>query len=173
MEKAGIPTQYIRGVSNKGNHSWNIIKLNGKWYHVDVTWDDEIIDKYHQPNCRYAFFLCPDYVFNSSTDEHSQYNWYSINDSSIYKGANVANDFNYVLLGDMNNSTTFDSTDSQILKQIINKTYQPNNDQKVRGDLNFDGVITQADLDLMNNYLNNQKNNYPRLDMWLFTNMET
>ena len=22
------------------NHAWNIIKLNGLWYHVDVTWDD-------------------------------------------------------------------------------------------------------------------------------------
>ena len=173
LEKAGIPAQYIRGVSANGNHAWNIIKLNGKWYHVDVTWDDELIDKYHQPNRRYENFLCPDSVFNADTNDHSVYNWYSVSDSSVYKGANVATDFNYGLLGDMNNSATFDSADRQIMSQIVNQTYQPGIDQKVRGDLNFDGVITQADLNLLNNYLNYQKGSYSRLAMWLFTTMET
>ena len=27
------------------NHIWNLIKIDGKWYHVDVTWDDPIMDK--------------------------------------------------------------------------------------------------------------------------------
>ena len=112
-------------------------------------------------------------MFNADTNDHSVYNWYSVSDSSVYKGANVATDFNYGLLGDMNNSATFDSADRQIMSQIVNQTYQPGIDQKVRGDLNFDGVITQADLNLLNNYLNYQKGSYSRLAMWLFTTMET
>jgi len=28
--------------SSSMNHAWNMVKLDGKWYHVDVTWDDPI-----------------------------------------------------------------------------------------------------------------------------------
>ena len=26
--------------STEMNHAWNIVKIDGKWYHIDVTWDD-------------------------------------------------------------------------------------------------------------------------------------
>ncbi len=26
------------------NHVWNAIKLNDKWYHLDLTWDDPVVD---------------------------------------------------------------------------------------------------------------------------------
>ena len=29
-------------VSNNMNHAWNMLKIDGKWYHVDVTWDDPV-----------------------------------------------------------------------------------------------------------------------------------
>lgn len=28
------------------NHSWNLVCIEGKWYHVDVTWDDPVWEKY-------------------------------------------------------------------------------------------------------------------------------
>lgn len=28
------------------NHMWNFVKLNGKWYHIDSTWDDPISKNY-------------------------------------------------------------------------------------------------------------------------------
>lgn len=43
MNKAGIDCRTIYGKAkdkdNLGYHVWNIIKINGNWYHVDVTWD--------------------------------------------------------------------------------------------------------------------------------------
>ena len=24
------------------NHIWNLVELNGKWYHLDATWDDPV-----------------------------------------------------------------------------------------------------------------------------------
>lgn len=27
-------------VSDSMNHAWNLVKLDGQWYHIDVTWDD-------------------------------------------------------------------------------------------------------------------------------------
>lgn len=44
---AGLECMYISGTAgddpdpnNWGNHGWNMVKLNGSWYHVDCTWDD-------------------------------------------------------------------------------------------------------------------------------------
>jgi len=34
----GIPSLYI--VSEEMNHGWNMVMINGAYYHVDVTWDD-------------------------------------------------------------------------------------------------------------------------------------
>lgn len=40
MQEAGIPVRYV--VSEEMLHMWNQIKIGGKWYHVDVTWDDPL-----------------------------------------------------------------------------------------------------------------------------------
>ena len=37
-DTAGIGCERV--VSNSMNHAWNVIKLGGTWYQVDVTWDD-------------------------------------------------------------------------------------------------------------------------------------
>lgn len=47
MLKAGIPTWFVRGTSTNPTagtpiaHAWNLVKLDGKWYYTDVTWDDQ------------------------------------------------------------------------------------------------------------------------------------
>lgn len=38
MDRAGIPCCYVR--SDAMHHAWNMVQLDGNWYHVDVTWDD-------------------------------------------------------------------------------------------------------------------------------------
>lgn len=45
---AGIPCEIIKGTATNSTgitekHAWNCIKLNGKWYYMDVTWDDPIV----------------------------------------------------------------------------------------------------------------------------------
>ena len=42
--KAGVETRFIRGIGGndtKVNHAWNAVKIDGKWYNIDVTWDDK------------------------------------------------------------------------------------------------------------------------------------
>ena len=37
---AGLPSVLIRGVSDGVAHMWNGIRIDGNWYHLDVTWCD-------------------------------------------------------------------------------------------------------------------------------------
>ena len=38
------------------NHVWNAVYLDGKWYHLDVTWDDPVM-KDGSDALEYSFFL--------------------------------------------------------------------------------------------------------------------
>ncbi|WP_155970533.1 MAG6410 family transglutaminase-related lipoprotein [Streptococcus ruminantium] len=40
LDKMGIPSQILVGPAGNERHLWNIVELDGKWYHVDATWDD-------------------------------------------------------------------------------------------------------------------------------------
>lgn len=42
LTEAGIPCRIISGTGNGGDHAWNIVKVNGVWYNLDVTWDDAV-----------------------------------------------------------------------------------------------------------------------------------
>ena len=58
MEDAGIPCEYVTGMTTRGSHAWNIIQIDGEWYHVDVTWDDPVPDR--EGYVRYKYFLKSD-----------------------------------------------------------------------------------------------------------------
>lgn len=42
MQKMGIPCSYILGFVEGGYHAWNLLKLDGEHYVMDVTWDDPL-----------------------------------------------------------------------------------------------------------------------------------
>lgn len=41
----GIDNDIVTGTGNDELHAWNIVKINGEWYHVDSTWDDPLPDR--------------------------------------------------------------------------------------------------------------------------------
>ncbi|MBR5498287.1 MAG: hypothetical protein IKV76_09940 [Clostridia bacterium] len=40
MKKLGIECAYVSGKAEDTLHAWNLVKLDGEYYYVDVTWDD-------------------------------------------------------------------------------------------------------------------------------------
>lgn len=42
---------------NSDNHIWNLVKLNGTWYHLDATWDDPVSG--NEQYLLHNFFLIP------------------------------------------------------------------------------------------------------------------
>lgn len=45
MIRSGLFCTLVRGITNSGeNHAWNLVKSNGDYYYVDVTWGDMSYD---------------------------------------------------------------------------------------------------------------------------------
>ena len=42
LREIGIECLRLVGTANGESHSWNLVRLNGNWYHIDCTWDDPI-----------------------------------------------------------------------------------------------------------------------------------
>lgn len=69
---AGIPCLNITGYANSagikntsyssGNHEWNAVYMNGKWYLLDITWDS--INRYYgDSDSRNVLGQTPKYVY--------------------------------------------------------------------------------------------------------------
>lgn len=41
MDVLGIECTTAAGIRNGGLHMWNIVNVDGQWYHIDTTWDDQ------------------------------------------------------------------------------------------------------------------------------------
>ena len=72
-ELAGLECTYVTGTAG-GPHAWNQVKVDGKWYNVDVTWDDPVsTDKAfddHKYN-RYSYFLISDELMYKDHKAHN------------------------------------------------------------------------------------------------------
>lgn len=56
LDAAGIPNETITGFAG-GYHAWNLVQVDGQWYHVDTTWDD--------PTTRGGDYICYRYFLKS------------------------------------------------------------------------------------------------------------
>lgn len=56
MDALDIPCKIIHS-TEQGEHAWNVVQLDGDWYHVDVTFDGGTAQ-----NAGYAYFNVPDSV---------------------------------------------------------------------------------------------------------------
>jgi transglutaminase/protease-like cytokinesis protein 3 len=48
LSEAGLPNQILEGMAGGQLHTWNLVKLDGNWYHLDTTWNDPVPDKEDQ-----------------------------------------------------------------------------------------------------------------------------
>lgn len=73
-----------------GPHAWNIVKINGYYHHVDVTWDNQYSDSAAMPNYGY-FNLSDEEISKDHTWERrdypvcpsSPYNYFRVNDAML------------------------------------------------------------------------------------------
>lgn len=67
LKAAGLEVRYVVGDAYNKNgvgeaHAWNKVKVDGKWYNLDVTWNDPVPNR---PNTvSYQYFLLSDKALN-------------------------------------------------------------------------------------------------------------
>lgn len=96
----GIPAISITGSTDEP-HMWNMVNIDGEWYHIDLTWDDP--DKEGYPEfCRYDYF-CVDtatikklrtidsYPYSLPEAKSDKYNYFVYNKlvADSYEGARL------------------------------------------------------------------------------------
>lgn len=62
LNRSGVETKIITGKSKGIGHAWNLVKLEGEWYHLDITWNDP---------------------YQSDTISSIQYHYFNLTDSDI------------------------------------------------------------------------------------------
>ncbi len=86
MHELGYECEYITGTADGGAHAWNLVKLDGEYYHIDLTWDDldgspcDIIYSYFCLNDSELLKThTPDPEYNSFSAEATKYNYHVYN----------------------------------------------------------------------------------------------
>ena len=77
LKEVGIDSGTV--TSDSMNHVWNLIQIDGNWYHVDVTWDDPTEDRIGQSQHVY-FCLSEDKLKATNNGAHNAHDFkYSLN----------------------------------------------------------------------------------------------
>ena len=53
------------------DHIWNVVNINNKWYHIDLTWDDPIVSAGKDVIIYDYFLITTDELKNKNDDEHN------------------------------------------------------------------------------------------------------
>lgn len=69
MNRVGIECVIVE--SEAMEHAWNLVRLDGNWYHVDLTWDDPSYEGGDMVS--HDFFLLSDQQIRTGRDRH--YGW--------------------------------------------------------------------------------------------------
>lgn len=74
MERLGIPCKTVicDDTGDGSGHAWNVVCLNDNWYHLDLTWDDPVMDV--NGRVMHDHFLKADWEFNSKSNGHT-FDW--------------------------------------------------------------------------------------------------
>jgi transglutaminase/protease-like cytokinesis protein 3 len=67
LDKMELPN--IKVANDK--HVWNLVYIDNKWYHLDLTWDDPVIDNGEQILSHAFFLIDNNQLQHYNTGEHS------------------------------------------------------------------------------------------------------
>ena len=64
FKELNIQSQYVTGTAKGQAHAWNKVKIDGKWYNLDITWNDPVPNEPNQ--VRYNYFLLSDKAMSAT-----------------------------------------------------------------------------------------------------------
>ena len=134
LEKAGIQSIVVSGELEDVAHAWNIVEIDGKHYHVDVTSDnidekgkkyiihtyfnltDENIKKTHKISTEFELPKC----------DSEEYNYYIFNKFTLEKNDNITNKLKHIIKNSKNNVVEFKNSGKYSSNRIVDELYDLN-----------------------------------------------
>lgn len=104
--KAGVESIIVVGVAGGIDHSWNMVKLEGDWYHVDVTWND-LVDEEGPKAMGYNYLnvtsreIAKNHEFDLAkypVASEDALNYYVVNDLIVHDEAQAVDKLNQLFL---------------------------------------------------------------------------
>lgn len=91
LNRSGVDTIIITGESKGVGHAWNVVKIDGELYHLDITWDDPYQADQKSGIIHYYFNLSDsDMSLDHEWDKNNyeactatQYNYYKYNNLAV------------------------------------------------------------------------------------------
>ncbi|MCI6581043.1 MAG: hypothetical protein MSH15_03500 [Oscillospiraceae bacterium] len=62
MDRIGIESGIVSGITERGKHAWNYVKADGEYYWIDLTWDDPVTETGDDIR-RYDYFMLNNEMF--------------------------------------------------------------------------------------------------------------
>ncbi len=141
LRECGIESHFV--ASDTVAHIWNYVKIDGEWYHADVTWDD-MTDGY-----RHRHFLLDD----SAAEERGHVDWYSPIEVDCLSEKYIEVDFESVLhqkyeTGDVDHDGECGIMDVMVFRRATEGSLGTDLCEEC-ADLTADGKIDTSDLALI------------------------
>ena len=137
----GIPCELVSGVADGVQHMWNMVYLNGQWYHIDLTWDDPVVkDSPLTNNISYNYFNTTTeqikkdhsidetyFKYPESTDNYANYYYYyGCIASNIEQGKNILVEKMKSALNNGDSYISIKFTSSELLNQMNSYLFDSN-----------------------------------------------
>lgn len=119
MDMAGIPCELVFGKAGGADHAWNLVQIDGEWYHVDTTWDDPTPNR--EGYVRYDYFLKSDAYMGR---DHSDWDRKQICTSTRYDGLDLPDSFEQAGQGQQGQEQEEQQTADTALQTTIAKLLQ-------------------------------------------------
>ena len=128
----GLPSCYV----NSSSHAWVIVKLDGHWFHTDVTWDDYL----HTIN----WFLCSDDELVKAGGAHSR--WNIKKPSSMHGFQETELPKCTCPMGDVNTDGKVGAADLVTYSRFLLGAQDIPKDDIILSDMNYDGSYDSFDM---------------------------
>ena len=146
----GVDNRVVTGIGNGGGHAWNILKLDGRYYNADSTWDAI----WHQVGLPYNFFLRNEYNFTEGGTDHIRDEQF---DTAQFHAAYPMGETDYDptaappqeepgLLGDLDEDGDVDAYDLTLLARYVGGIDLLTGQALLNADVDGDGDVDAYDL---------------------------
>ncbi|MCQ4088708.1 transglutaminase domain-containing protein [Saccharibacillus sp. JS10] len=123
LTQAGFESNIVEGYVKNEAHAWNMVKLDGKWYQIDTTWDDPLPDRGDRVSTSYYLLtdaqLKEDHRWKTANYPNAVTPYDQTLNALIAKGVSGAKELR-ATLGYTSSSSTIVST-AGVLQNLVQK----------------------------------------------------